>query len=122
MFNRSFAIKEKLFGPDHPSVADVFNSLGRLYRDQGRYTDTEPLLKRALRIYNQSFGPEHPASVRALNNLAVLYKDEGRYNDALPIVQSLITQNHAAKFIALNVFYESRSQQLLVPNDAFERS
>ena len=122
MFNRSLAIKEKLFGPDHPSVADVFNSLGRLYRDQGRYTDTEPLLKRALRIYNQSFGPEHPASVRALNNLAVLYKDEGRYNDALPIVQSLITQNHAAKFIALNVLYESRSQKLIAPTDALESS
>ena len=56
----ALAIKEKALGPDHPEVALALNNLAELYRDQGRYAEAEPLLKRALAIRKKVFGPDHP--------------------------------------------------------------
>tara|TARA_A100001037_G_scaffold221342_1_gene199149 strand:- start:240 stop:422 length:183 start_codon:yes stop_codon:yes gene_type:complete len=41
--------KEK-FGETHQIYAAGLNNLAPLYKDQGRYEDAEPLLKRALAI------------------------------------------------------------------------
>ena len=47
----SSAIREKALGRDHPDVAISLSNLGFLYRDQGRYADAEPLLRRSLAIF-----------------------------------------------------------------------
>ena len=47
---RDLAIKEKAFGPDHPSVGEGLNNLALLYWAQGQYGQAEPLLQRCLRI------------------------------------------------------------------------
>ena len=49
---------------------------------QGRYSDTEPLLKRALAIQEKVLGPDHLNVGISLNNLARLYQVQGRYADA----------------------------------------
>jgi hypothetical protein len=36
---RTLAIYEKNFGPEHPYVRERFNSLGELYRAWGRYRE-----------------------------------------------------------------------------------
>jgi CHAT domain-containing protein/Tfp pilus assembly protein PilF len=119
---RSLAIEERTLGPDHPDVANSLNNLAVLYDKQRRYADAEQLYKRSLAIQQKAFGPDHPDSVKTLNNLAGLYKDEGRYDDALVIVQSLITHNQAVKFIALDVLYGLRSQNLIAATEALESS
>jgi CHAT domain-containing protein/Tfp pilus assembly protein PilF len=122
LYKRSLDIDKTTFGPDSPQVAGVLNNIALLYHNQGRYTDAEPLYKRSLQTYTKFFGPDYPETVTILNNLAGLYKDEGHYADALPIVQSLINQNHAVKFVALDVLYGLRSQNLIAPTDALESS
>jgi tetratricopeptide (TPR) repeat protein len=122
LYKRSLAIDETTFGTDNAHVAGALNNIALLYQDQGRYTDAEPLYKRALQINTKFLGPDYPETVTSLNNLAGLYKDEGHYADALPIVQSLINQNHAVKFVALDVLYGSRSQNLIAQTDALESS
>ena len=49
------------------------NNLAGLYEVQGRYTDAEPLYKRALTIAEKALGPEHAYAGHALNNLGALY-------------------------------------------------
>jgi tetratricopeptide (TPR) repeat protein len=66
-------------------VANSLNRLARLYYDQGRYSDAEPLFIRALTINEQQFGASHPNTANSLNNLAQLYKSIGRYSDAEPL-------------------------------------
>ena len=41
MISRALEIREKALGMEHPSVANVLKTLGKLYRDQRRYTDAE---------------------------------------------------------------------------------
>ena len=51
------AIDEKALGPDHPNVAIDLNNLGVLYDAQGKYSEAEPLFKRALAIDEKALGP-----------------------------------------------------------------
>jgi tetratricopeptide (TPR) repeat protein len=48
-------------------------NLAKLYDDQGRYADAEPLFRRALAIHEKARGPDHPRFANSLNNLALLY-------------------------------------------------
>ena len=58
------------------------NNLGVLYQAQGRYSEAEPLYKRALAASERVLGPEHPDTLRSVNNLGVLYQAQGRYSEA----------------------------------------
>ena len=46
--------------PTIPMLRQSLNNLAELYRTQGRYTDAEPLYKRALAIDEKALGPDHP--------------------------------------------------------------
>src|SRR6516164_9748661 len=54
-------------------------------RQQGRYTEAEPLYQQALAIREKALGQDHPDVAASLNNLAVLYYSEGRYAEAEPL-------------------------------------
>src|SRR5476651_1154186 len=73
-----------------PSLSQVdqaaaINSQAEIYRNQGRYTDAEPLYKRALLILENSVGRDDPSVAGVLNNLALLYVNQDRYSDAEPL-------------------------------------
>jgi tetratricopeptide (TPR) repeat protein len=70
---------------DSPYVANSLDRLAKLYYDQGRYSDAEPLYVRALAIIEQQLGANHPDTATILNNLASLYRATGRYSDAEPL-------------------------------------
>jgi Tetratricopeptide repeat len=60
---RALAIGEKSFGPDHLTVAIRLNNLADLLRVTNRFTEAEPLYRRALAaIYEVSFGWTIPIS------------------------------------------------------------
>ncbi len=70
---------------DSPALAASIGRLANLYREQGRYSDAEPLYVRALAIFKQQLGANHPDTATSLNNLAGLYYSISRYNDAEPL-------------------------------------
>jgi tetratricopeptide (TPR) repeat protein len=79
------AMREKLLGPDHPGVATVLDSFGRLYVEVGRSADAEQFFKRTLAIREKVLKPDHPdyfLVAQSLNNLAAVYNDQGRYAEA----------------------------------------
>jgi tetratricopeptide (TPR) repeat protein len=78
-------VLEKALGPDNPGFAKSLNNLAFLYGQQSRYSDAEPLFKRALAIGEKALGPDHPDVGPLLNNLAGLYNGQGRYADAEPL-------------------------------------
>ena len=69
---RSLEIREKVFGKEHPDVANSLNNLAGIYHEQGKYEEAEPLLRRSLSIYKKAFGEESFEVAFGLNNLAVL--------------------------------------------------
>lgn len=79
------AIREKLFGSDHPSVSEVLHELAAMYRSQGRYGEAEPFYRRTLTIDEKTLGPTHPNVSASLHNLASLLRQLGRYDEAEPL-------------------------------------
>ncbi len=56
-------------------------------RDRARYSEAEPLFRRALRIREQQLGSEHPQVADTLNKLAELCHEQGKYAEAEPLYQ-----------------------------------
>src|SRR5437773_249410 len=70
---QAVAIRERVFGPEHPDTATAINYLGRLHRFAGNYLQAEAFLKRGLAIREKVFGPNHPDVASSLINLAAVY-------------------------------------------------
>ncbi|MEH2086381.1 tetratricopeptide repeat protein, partial [Nostoc sp.] len=72
LYIQALALRRKLLGEEHPSVASSLNNLAGLYRSQGRYSEAEPLYIQALDICEQRLGVDHPNTVTVRRNLAYL--------------------------------------------------
>jgi hypothetical protein len=73
---------ERALGPDHPEVATALNNLAGLDARLGRYTEAEPLYKRAIAIDEKALGPGHPTVAQLRGNLATMYDAQGRHAEA----------------------------------------
>lgn len=58
------------------------NNLASLHTSQGRYTEAESLLKRALVIEEKQFGAEHPHVAIVLENYTALLRKANRPTEA----------------------------------------
>jgi CHAT domain-containing protein len=85
---RALALREQVLGPTHLEVALSLNDLARLYQDQGRTAEAEPLLQRALALCEQVSAPPplYPVA-QILNNLAGIYWGQGRVVEARALGQ-----------------------------------
>ena len=63
-------------------MAISLNNLALLYRAQGKYTEAEPLFRRALAVWEKALGPEHPNVAMALENYAALLRKTNRAAEA----------------------------------------
>jgi tetratricopeptide (TPR) repeat protein len=62
-------------GDDHPDVATDLNNLAELLREQGKYSEAEPLYRRALEIREAQLGINHPSTATVRENLELLLSD-----------------------------------------------
>ncbi len=79
---RSLALREQLFGPEHLDVAESLFTLGRMKRLQSEHEAAQPLLERAVKIRERHGGPEDPLLAEALNELGSVLWLLGRYDEA----------------------------------------
>lgn len=75
------------FDADDPRLAESLNGLGVVYRTVRRFTEAEPLLRRALAIRERVKVPAQLDLIQSLNNLVGLYLDQGRTADAEPLLK-----------------------------------
>jgi tetratricopeptide (TPR) repeat protein len=80
LLGRALALRERVFGPDHPETANSLNNLGLACREAGE-------LEQALAIRGRVLGPEHPDVAAALNTLAGAYAALGRRDRATPLLR-----------------------------------
>ncbi len=89
-FKQALRMREKLFGQDHPNVAQVLNNLAALNTERDRYVDALLLYQRALTIQRKALGNAHPDVGMTLHNLAALYLSQGRLADAEKLAQEAV--------------------------------
>src|SRR5262249_14808292 len=78
------------FGRDARETATALNNLGLTYQYLVRYTEAEPLYRRAIEIDEKALGKDHPDVATYYNNLAGLLHDQGKYDEAEPLYRRAI--------------------------------
>jgi esterase/lipase superfamily enzyme/Flp pilus assembly protein TadD len=69
---------------DAAAVPETTNALGRLYQDVGQFSNAQPLLTEAARLYEEKFGNssdpfERARLASAQNNLGAFYREVGKF-------------------------------------------
>lgn len=82
------ALKEaQAFGELDPRLATTLAWVAELYRSQRRFSEAEPLVRRAIEIDEKTNGPDHPNVAMSLNSLALLYHNQGRQGEIEPLLK-----------------------------------
>ena len=101
----------------------LMNQLGVLLHGKSRYSEAEPLIRRALSIGEASFGTDHPDVVNYVNNLAMLLQDTNRSEEAEPLMRRTLAiaeasfgTDHPKVAISLNnlaalLYYTNRLEE-----------
>ena len=68
---------------DYDGIADCYNNIGLIYKEQKQYYQAELYFKKSLDLATRS-SQVNEAVVNAWNNLAILYQEQGKPKKALP--------------------------------------
>ncbi len=93
LLQRSLRIREKLFGPDHPEVAESLASLGGFALENDNFAAAHSRFERALRIFERAYGPDSPSAAAVVNNLAGVCMKLGDLRCAEPLLQRALRTN-----------------------------
>ena len=77
LLQRALAIKEAVYGAEHPEVARALGNLGNAREQLGEFQAAGAIQERALAISEAVYGPEHPEVARALGNLGNVQRKSG---------------------------------------------
>ena len=74
LFRQALAIRQALYGDQHPDVASAMNNLGIVLRRKSDYDAAEQYYREALAIQQATLGKQHPSIAETMNNLAVVLR------------------------------------------------
>jgi CHAT domain-containing protein/tetratricopeptide (TPR) repeat protein len=83
LHGRGLGLREQIFGPDHPFVAESLVETGRTLELEGRREEARELYERALRLRTAAWGEEHPLVARARLSVALVDARRGELDAAL---------------------------------------
>ncbi len=90
------AVDRRLYGDEHPHVADDLLNLGALEAAAGKDADAERDERRALAILRAWYGDGHPESASAMTMLGRLLSSEKRYDEASGLLQEALAVQERA--------------------------
>jgi len=82
---RALELREKYLGPEHAELAAVLHNLAGVYIYQARYSEADPLLRRALLIAEHSGDERQVATI--LNSLGLNLMNSGQRARAEPVLR-----------------------------------
>lgn len=97
--NYEYAEKElklALQNIDRAGVTDerlgkTYHRLGSTYLAWGKLEESEPLLRKALKLNSNALGSENPELLKTLNNLGKLYMAQGNWTNAKPMLTRAVS-------------------------------
>jgi len=96
MHERTLAIDEAVYGPDHPDVAICVNNLGDVLKALGDMEGAKKKFERALAIGEAAYGPDHPTVAIYVNNLGDVLQDLGNLEAAKKMFERALAIDEAA--------------------------
>ena len=80
----------RVFGADHPNVANALNLLGAAQFRQGKYNEAEGNFRRMVTIYERRLGNDHEDTAAGLNSLALVLEKLGDYTGAETLLRRAV--------------------------------
>jgi len=88
---KALAIRLKVCGEEHPTIALSYKNIGNVYLNKGEYEKALEYLQKSLAIRLKVYGEEHPTIADSYNNIGVVYLHTGEYEKALEYLQKALT-------------------------------
>ena len=85
MLRESLAIRRKLFGNEHLSVADSLFALGGFFDERGRFPEADAAIRECLTIRTKLLGPEDAGVADAIYGVASTLINRGDFAQAEPL-------------------------------------
>lgn len=83
LLNEILKWKRKSLPPDHPEIADLVNSIGSLYFENGKFENAAKLYTQSYQMRRKSLPPNHPDVAASLYNMGSAYYKLGKYDKSL---------------------------------------
>jgi tetratricopeptide (TPR) repeat protein len=100
LHERALALRERSFGPEHPTVGAELCFLAQTYETTDDLAKATELLERALAIQEASLGPFDPLVGQTLQNIGSIYDELGRTAEARVAIERSLeimrTRGHEA--------------------------
>jgi tetratricopeptide (TPR) repeat protein len=94
--NREIEQLSQTHGETSQELASFLRRASAMLCDWGRFSEADPLARRALAIDEASFGPDHPEVATDLTNLAQLLRAANRLAEAEPMYRRALAINEAS--------------------------
>jgi len=95
MYNAALDICTRLFGEEHPKIADIINDLGLLLSEEGKLQEAMACYRKAFEIRQRYFEENSFEISESLNNIAACYLKQGNYADAEPLLVKVVAIRRA---------------------------
>ena len=89
LYERVLQGREAVFGANHPLVAFALQGLANFYREQGKISVAEPLMRRAVAI-DKAVQENHPTTAYHSVLLAIILSNQGKWTEAEPFLRQAI--------------------------------
>jgi ankyrin repeat protein/Tfp pilus assembly protein PilF len=96
---KALELIQKAYGEEHIDVATIYNNIGTVLADQGKYDEALILYNKTCDIQLKVLGKMHPHVAGDYNNIGASLKAQGKYDESL-------TSHKKALDILLNVLGE----------------
>ncbi len=80
---KALAIRQNVYGEEHPDVADSCHNIGDAYYEQGEFAKVLEYYEKALAIRLKVYGEEHPDVAASFNDMCIISRELGQYGKAL---------------------------------------
>ena len=83
IYSRSIALREELYGEEHPVTATVYNGIGEVYYRLAEYDKALEYHLKALDISKKILGENHTDTATVYNSIGLVYHKQLDYDNAL---------------------------------------
>jgi len=86
---RARLLRQRELGQDHPDTLETLTAIGTVYREDGKLSQAEPLLIRAMNGLRAARGAEDPRALAATHIMTHVYYSQGKLIEAEALLLSL---------------------------------
>ena len=91
LYKQLLAMHRKIYGEQHPLVADDLSNLAAVQQDLGYYPEAEKFDRQAVEITQAYYGKDHPQTAAKLTSLGRALTFENKFDDAEATLEQALT-------------------------------